>query len=56
MTLRTRLLVIGAIRGADGRQPVLRLGLRGPWRQRFATLLARIAALFQLWRSSPPTK
>src|SRR5216683_3787171 len=44
MTLRTRLLVIGAIRGAEGRQPVLRLGLRGPWRQRFATLLARIAA------------
>ena len=45
MTLRTRLLVIGAIRGADGRQQVLRLGLRGRWRQRFAALLARIAAL-----------
>jgi hypothetical protein len=45
MTLRTRLLVIGAIRGAEGRQPVLRLGLRGRWRQRFAALLARIAAL-----------
>jgi hypothetical protein len=27
MTLRTRLLVIGAIRGADGRQQILRLGL-----------------------------
>ena len=45
MTLRTRLLVIGAIRGADGRQQLLRLGLRGRWRQRFAALLARIAAL-----------
>jgi len=44
MTLRTRLLVIGAIGGADGRQQVLRLGLRGRWRQRFAALLARIAA------------
>ncbi len=27
----TRLLVIGAIRGADGRQQILRLGLRGRW-------------------------
>jgi hypothetical protein len=45
MTLRTRLLVIGAIRGAEGRQPVLRWGLRGHWRQRFAALLQRIAAL-----------
>jgi hypothetical protein len=45
LTLRTRLFVIGAIRGADGRQVVLRLGLRGCWRQRFAALLARIAAL-----------
>jgi hypothetical protein len=45
MTLRTRLLVIGAISGADGRQKVLRLGLRGRWRKRFAALLERIAAL-----------
>jgi hypothetical protein len=45
MTLRTRLLVIGAIRGTDGRQQVLRLGLRERWRQRFAALLERIAAL-----------
>jgi len=29
----------------DGRQQILRLGLRGRWRQRFAALLARIAAL-----------
>ena len=57
ITLRTRLLVIGAIRGADARQQILRLGLRGRWRQRFAALLARIApSQFQLWRSSPPTK
>jgi hypothetical protein len=34
MTLRTRQLVIGAIRGTDGRQQILRLGLRGHWRQR----------------------
>jgi hypothetical protein len=40
-----REFVIGAIRGADGRQAVLRLGLRGRWRQRFAALLQRIAAL-----------
>jgi hypothetical protein len=45
LTLRTRLLVIGAIRAADGHRQILRLGLRGRWRQRFATLLARIAAL-----------
>jgi hypothetical protein len=45
MTLRSRLFVIGAIRGADGRQQVLRLGLRGRWRKRFAALLERIAAL-----------
>ena len=31
--------------GADGRKPVLRLGLRGPWRERFAALLKRISEL-----------
>lgn len=45
LTLRTRLFVSGAIRGGEGRQVVLRLGLRGRWRQRFAALLERIAAL-----------
>ena len=45
MTLRTQLLVAGAILGADGRRQVLRLGLRGPWRERFAALLKRIAEL-----------
>lgn len=45
MTLRTQVLVAGAILGADGRKKVLRLGLRGPWRERFATLLQRIAEL-----------
>ena len=39
------LFVIGAIRGAEGRQVVLRLGLSGRWRQRFGALLERIAAL-----------
>jgi len=48
MTLRTELLVAGAILGADGRQRVLRLGLRGPWRERFAALLKRISELASL--------
>ena len=63
MTLRTRLLVIGAIRGADGRRQILRLGLRGRWRQRFAALLQRIAALavstvaqFTNHQKNPPPK
>jgi hypothetical protein len=43
LTLRHQVLVVGAILGAEGRRRVLRLGLRGPWRTRFATLLARIA-------------
>jgi hypothetical protein len=47
MTLRTQVLVAGAILGADGRKQVLRLGLRGPWRERFAALLKRIAELAQ---------
>jgi len=44
-TLRTRLLVMGAILGTSGRRPVLRLGLAGRVQARFATLLVRIAAL-----------
>ena len=44
-TLRTQVLVIGAILGREGRYTVLRLGLRERWRQRLATLLQRIAAL-----------
>ena len=44
-TLRTQVLVIGAILGREGRHTVLRLGLRERWRHRFATLLERIAAL-----------
>ena len=47
-TLRTRLLVVGAILGRRGRRPVLRLGLAGRLQARFATLLARIAALTAL--------
>jgi Transposase DDE domain group 1 len=46
-TLRTHVLVIGAILGREGRHTVLRLGLRDRWRQRFAALLQRIAALLQ---------
>ena len=44
-TIRRTTLVIGAILGATGRTSVLRLGLRGRWRDRFAVLLERIAAL-----------
>src|SRR5437868_608471 len=44
-TLRTKILVIGAIIGSEGRQTVLRLGLRDRWRQHFAVLLERIAGL-----------
>ncbi|MEP0773397.1 MAG: IS1380 family transposase [Acidobacteriota bacterium] len=44
-TIRRTTLVIGAILGATGRTPVLRLGLRGRWRDRFAVLLERIAAM-----------
>ena len=45
MTLRTQVLVAGAVLGSDGRKKVLRLGLRGPWRERFAILLQRISDL-----------
>ncbi len=45
LTLRTKVLVIGGILGAEGRRTVLRLGLRERWRQRFAALLERIATL-----------
>jgi len=45
LTLRTKALVIGGILGAEGRHTVLRLGLRGRWRRRFAGLLERVAAL-----------
>ena len=38
-------LVIGAILGREARHAVLRLGLRGRWRRRFAALLQRIVAL-----------
>ena len=44
-TLRTQVLVVGAILGREGRHTVVRLGLRDRWRQHFAMLLERIAAL-----------
>ena len=44
-TLRSRLLVVGVILGADGRRPLLRLGLIGRLPARFAALLDRISAL-----------
>lgn len=44
-TLRARLLVVGAILGARGRRPVLRLGLTGRVQARFAALLDRVATL-----------
>jgi len=45
ITLRTKVLLIGAILGTEGRHTVLRLGLRERWRQRFAALLERIESL-----------
>jgi DDE family transposase len=45
LTLRTKVLVIGAILGVEGRHTVLRLGLRERWRRHFAVLLERVAAL-----------
>ena len=42
-TVRHTTFVIGAILGTKGRKRVLRLGLRGRWRERFAAILARIA-------------
>ena len=44
-TLRSRLLVVGAILGARNRRPVLRLGLTGQAQAGFTALLDRIAAL-----------
>ena len=44
LTVRHEILVVGGSLGAKGRTPVLRLGLRGRWRERFAALLARISA------------
>lgn len=40
-TIRHSTFVIGAILGTKGRNRVLRLGLRGRWRERFAALLAQ---------------
>src|SRR5260370_41104229 len=45
MTLRSQVLVAGASLGANGHKQVLRLGLRGPWRERFAGLLKRVSEL-----------
>jgi len=44
LTMRHEVLVVGGILGAQGRTPVLRLGLSGRFREHFATLLSRIAA------------
>ena len=47
-TLRTRLFVVGAMLGARARRSVLRLGLTGRLRARFALLLERVALLPRL--------
>lgn len=44
LTIRHEVLVVGGILGANGRTAVLRLGLRGRWREQFAALVTRIAA------------
>jgi len=66
MTLRTQLFVVGGILGASGHHRVLRLGLRGRWREHFAGILERIAScesptvaqldLRQLWRDLVPPR
>jgi hypothetical protein len=47
MSLRSQLLVTGALVGRDGREVVLRLGLRGRFRERFTALLDTIASIAQ---------
>lgn len=68
MTVRTQVLVVGAVLGADARRPVLRLGLRGRWRLQFAALLVRVSTVAQFacaqdsgtsprpWRCGPPRR
>jgi len=43
--LRTVTLVVGATVGADGRETVLRLGMRGARRERFAPVHQQLASL-----------
>jgi hypothetical protein len=45
-TLRSQFLVVGAILGADGRNSILRLGLRGGRREAFAQILAALDEVF----------
>ncbi len=54
MTVRSQWLVVGAVLGADGRQRVLRLGLRANWRERFEALLQRLASLWSSTVSQLP--
>ena len=55
MTLRTQVLVAGAILGADGRKKVLRLGVRGPWPRAVLPRCsnASLSLLLQLWSQFP---
>lgn len=41
-TIRHRIFVIGAVLGSSGRRTVLRLGLRGRWKDEFTKLLAAV--------------
>ena len=58
-TLRSRLLVVGAILGARHRRPVLRLGLTGRVQIGFAALVKPPVAQWGTWAAahgdSPPT-
>lgn len=47
-TIRHKLFVIGASVGSSGRKTILRLGLRGRWRDEFEKLLGRLSS----WTSS----
>ncbi len=44
-TIRNRILVIGALVGSRGRQILLRLGLKGRWRDEFQRILTRLDAM-----------
>ncbi|HXI14256.1 MAG TPA: IS1380 family transposase [Thermoanaerobaculia bacterium] len=47
-TIRHKIFVIGASVGSSGRKTILRLGLKGRWRNEFAKLLERLS----LWATS----
>jgi len=43
-TIRSKIFVVGGVAGSSGRQPILRLGLIGRWRQECERLLLRVTS------------